>query len=346
MNERIDRRTLLRRGALGTAALAAGAGAIARAAGTSAQETVAPGTPALHADHIAGVHSLDVVGDISPGGLDPDGYLTSFDYGEVSTLPDGRTLREYQIVAADREIEIAPGVLFPAWTYNGHVPGPTIRCTEGDRLKIRFVNGSAHPHTIHFHGIHPSNMDGAMEIVEPGGVFTYEFDADPFGVHLYHCHVPPFKRHIHRGLYGMFIVDPPTPRPPARELVMMMNGFDTNMDGENEVYAVNSVAFHYQKHPIMIEKDELVRVYLGNMTEFDLLNSFHLHGNIFRYYRTGTDDRFERTDTVALCQGERGIVEFSYRHTGPFMFHAHQSEFAELGWSGTFHVRENGAVHA
>jgi FtsP/CotA-like multicopper oxidase with cupredoxin domain len=198
---------------------------------------------------------------------------------------------------------------------------------------------------MHFHGVHPSNMDGAMEIVQPGGTFTYEFEAEPFGVHLYHCHVPPFKRHIHRGLYGMFIVDPPAAREPARELVMMMNGFDTNQDNDNEVYAVNSVAFHYQKHPITIEKGELVRVYLANMTEFDLLNSFHLHGNIFKYYRTGTDlTRHEATDTVALCQGERGVVEFRYKHAGPFMFHAHQSEFAELGWSGSFNVIER--VHA
>ena len=339
MSTPIDRRTLLKRGALGTAALAAATGGIARAAGNAQAPSPAP---SLHTGHSeGGLHSLDVVGDIAKGGLDPDAYLTAFDYGRVSQTPDGRTLREYEIVALDKEIEIAPGVFFPGWTYNGHVPGPTIRCTEGDRLRVRFVNGSGHPHTIHFHGVHPSNMDGAMEIVEPGGVFIYEFDADPFGVHLYHCHVPPFKRHIHRGLYGMFIVDPPTPREQAPARVMMMNGFDTNMDGENEVYAVNSVAFHYQKHPIMIEKDELVRIYLGNMTEFDLLNSFHLHGNIFRYYRTGTDlQQHDRTDTVALCQGERGIIEFRYRHAGPFMFHAHQSEFAELGWSGTFFVRD------
>ena len=67
-----------------------------------------------------------------------------------------------------------------------------------------------------------------------------------------------------------------------------MNAFDTNFDGENEVYAVNSVAFHYQKHPIVIQKGELVRIFLANLTEFDLLNSFHLHGNFFRYYRTGS----------------------------------------------------------
>ncbi|HEU5050361.1 MAG TPA: multicopper oxidase domain-containing protein, partial [Gemmatimonadales bacterium] len=142
-------------------------------------------------------------------------------------------------------------------------------------------------------------------------------------------------------LYGVFIIDPPGGRPPARELVMMMNGFDTNFDGENEVYAVNTVAFHYQKYPIRLQKGELTRVYLVNITEFDLLNSFHLHGNFFRFYRTGTDlERFEWTDVATLAQGERGVLEFTYKHTGPFMFHAHQSEFAELGWSGIFDVRE------
>ena len=75
---------------------------------------------------------------------------------------------------------------------------------------------------------------------------------------------------------------------------MVMNAFDTNFDGENEVYAVNTVAFHYQKHPIRIRLDELIRVYLVNVTEFDLLNSFHLHGNLYRLYRTGTDlERYE-----------------------------------------------------
>jgi FtsP/CotA-like multicopper oxidase with cupredoxin domain len=122
---------------------------------------------------------------------------------------------------------------------------------------------------------------------------------------------------------------------------MVMNGFDTNLDGDNEVYAVNTVAFHYQRRPIPIEAGELVRVYLTNLTEFDLINSFHLHGNFFRLYRTGTDlERFEFTDIVMLCQGERAILEFSFKHTGLFMFHAHQSEFAELGWMGMFDVRE------
>ena len=51
---------------------------------------------------------------------------------------------------------MAPGVMFAGWTYNGRVPGPTLRCTEGELLRIRFVNAGTHPHSMHFHGIHAS----------------------------------------------------------------------------------------------------------------------------------------------------------------------------------------------
>ena len=85
---------------------------------------------------------------------------------------------------------------------------------------------------------------------------------------------------------------------------MVMNAFDTNFDNDNEVYAVNTVAFHYAKHPIQVKVGELVRIYLVNMTEFDLINSFHLHARMFRLYRTGTSlDHFEITDTVTHGPG-------------------------------------------
>jgi FtsP/CotA-like multicopper oxidase with cupredoxin domain len=156
---------------------------------------------------------------------------------------------------------------------------------------------------------------------------------------LYHCHTPPLRRHIHKGLYGVFIIDPPEPRPPALELVMTMNGFDTNFDGENEVYAVNTVAFHYVRHPIRLRVGELVRIYLLNMTEFDPVNSLHTHANFFREYRTGTSltpNNF--TDITVLGQAERAILELTYKVPGTYMFHAHQTEFSELGWTGMFEV--------
>src|SRR5215208_432206 len=247
-------------------------------------------------------------------------------------------VREYNVAAADRELEVASGVFFSGWTYNGTAPGPVIRATEDDILRVNFTNGGSHPHTIHFHGIHPSDMDGVFEIVEPGGSFTYEFPARPYGMQLYHCHSTPLKKHIAKGLYGAFIIDPPEPRRPAQELVMVLNGFDTDGDGENNFYTVNGLTFYFAKYPIRVRRSQTVRIYLANLTEFDLINSFHLHGDLFRYYPTGTGDQFEYTDTVMLCQGQRGVIEIDFANTGNFMFHAHQSEFTELGWMGFFQV--------
>ena len=92
--------------------------------------------------------------------------LTEFDYGKVTKLSNGRILREYEVVAVDKEIEIAKGIKFPGWTYNGTIPGPTFRCTEGDLLKFHFTNKGSHPHSIHFHGIHPPEMDGIAPIAQ------------------------------------------------------------------------------------------------------------------------------------------------------------------------------------
>lgn len=286
-------------------------------------------------------HVNRTVGDVATDIFDPHHYLTHFEEGDVSTLPDGRTLRTFHIFAVNREIEIAPGVYFPAWTYNGAVPGPTLRATEGERIRIFFKNQGDRPHSMHFHGFHKAEMDGAMlsQLVPPGGEFVYEFDADPVGVHLYHCHATPLTLHIHNGLYGLWIVDPQEERAPAQELFMIMNGFDPNFDEENEFYAVNTVAFHYARHPIEVVQGELVRIYLANILEFDQINSFHVHANFFDYYPTGTQKRpRDFTDTVILGQGERGILEIRFRYPGDYMFHAHKTEFAERGWMGLFRV--------
>lgn len=277
----------------------------------------------------------------SPSGaqMDPMKYLTAFDYGRVTELSDGTRQREFFIWAEDTELEVATGIKMPAWTYNGFLPGPTLRATAGDRLLIYFENRASKPHTIHFHGVHAANMDGVFEVVPPGKNFTYQFTAEPFGLFPYHCHMMPLRKHISRGLYGTMIVDPPAPRPAATEMVMVMHGLDVDLDMENEFYAVNGVANYYAEHPIDIKVGETIRLYLNNMTEFDLVNNFHLHANMFHYYPSGTSlQPAELTDTVNLCQGQRGILEFSYQHPGMYMFHSHTTEFAELGWMGFFNV--------
>jgi FtsP/CotA-like multicopper oxidase with cupredoxin domain len=290
--------------------------------------------------------------DHAANGFQPTEMLRNFDWGKTRRLASGRVLREWTLVAGDKEIEVAPGVTYPAWTYNGRVPGPTLRCREGELLRVRFVNGSEHPHTIHFHGLHPAEMDGVPGVgaglISTRGETTYEFTAEPFGLHLYHCHAGPLAEHIVRGLYGAFIVDPKQGRPDADELLMVMNGFNTNFDAEgNQVYAVNTVAFHYANEPIAVERDAPVRIYLVNILEFDPINSFHIHGNFFNHFPTGTSlEPTEFTDTIMQGQAQRSILELRFPYRGDFMFHAHKTEFAELGWMGFFRVGGGGPASA
>jgi hypothetical protein len=308
-------------------------------------------TSIVRGGHGGGYNSIETTGDIldsinagerSEPNISPMKYLRDFNYGRVSTTENGTTLREFTIIAEDKNLEVSPGVFMDAWTFNGTIPGPTIRATEGDLVRIQFINNGTEPHTMHFHGIHASEMDGVFDNIAPGGGrFTYEFTAEPFGVFPYHCHTLPLEEHISRGLYGVYIVDPKTPRPEADEMVMVMNGYDTDFDTENNFYTVNGIPFYYMHHSIPIEKDRLVRVYLVNMLEFDQINNFHLHANLFQLYRTGTNlVPDEYTDMVTMSQGERGILEFNYKYPGPYLFHAHKTEFAEKGWMGTFLVKE------
>lgn len=344
MDKDFSRRDFLRASAL---TVLGTAGAVALAQTGKSANAAPPAQEGHHSEEPYEMHGMpDTVGEVDHerNGFNPTDLLTDFDYGKVSELENGQTLREYDFVAVDKIIEVVPGIEYPAWTYNGRIPGPTIRCTEGDRIRINFTNGSTHPHTIHFHGVHAAEMDGVPGtgpgLIQPGQSFTYEFDAEPFGLHLYHCHAFPLARHIAKGLYGAFIIDPKEGRPPVdQEFVMVMNGFDIDFDDANDFYAVNTIPFHFQKHPIPIKTGEKVRIYLVNILEFDLINSFHLHANFFHYYPTGTSlTPSEYTDMIMQAQAQRGILEFSYKFPGLYMFHPHVTEFTELGWSGNFEV--------
>jgi len=277
--------------------------------------------------------------------IDPMKYLREFNYGRTSALSNGTSLREYTLIASDQQTkEVSPGVFYNVWTFNGTIPGPTLRATEGDLVRVTLINNGTKFHSIHFHGIHKSEMDGVFEGIAPGGKFTYEFTAEPFGVFPYHCHMQPLEEHITHGLYGVFIIDPKKPRADADEMVMVMNGYDTDFDAENNFYTVNGIPYYYMHHPIQIDKNRLIRIYLLNMLEFDPINNFHLHANMFDLYRTGTKlIPDEYTDIVTMSQGERGILEFSYKYPGQYMFHAHKTEFAEKGWVGLFLVKDTTA---
>ncbi|PCR91090.1 multicopper oxidase domain-containing protein [Natrinema ejinorense] len=390
----VDRRTVL--GGLGIAGSAAvGFGSTRGSAGPAHDDE----------DEHGNFGAVDEYRDTD---FDPHEFLTTFNTGESgqASVPqrvseeNGRTVREFEFNAVDTTITIAPGLEFEAWAFNGQVPGPTIRAVEGDLVRIEFTNFGQHAHTIHPHlkNLNPE-MDGTPPngpgVLDTGESFTYEWIAQPAGVHFYHCHSLPLKEHLHRGLYGTIIVDPDPERvsdnpgdyvtdhpsqitdamrddlvdeaktrnheyaenDAVNEMVMVMNSFDTNFDGENEVYAANTRAFAYgvgetdangnwtageTKRPIQIDKNERQRVYLVNATEFDFINSFHTHSQFFDYYDHGTTlmPTSQTVDTIMQTQAQRGIIELDYadHQPGLYMFHAHQSEFAELGWMSFFEV--------
>ncbi|HRJ75894.1 MAG TPA: multicopper oxidase domain-containing protein, partial [Anaerolineales bacterium] len=189
MNKKLSRRDLLKLGGFGLLSAAGGVVAFNNVNASHNHplqaETPTPESSHQHDgddnDHQMTGHGLPGADDVDheKNGFNPGEILYDFDYGKVSTLPNGQTLREYEIVVINKNIEVVPGIEFPAWTYNGRIPGPTLRATEGDRVRIRMVNGSSHPHSMHFHGYHPSEMDGVPGtgpggMVQPGQEFTYE----------------------------------------------------------------------------------------------------------------------------------------------------------------------------
>lgn len=275
------------------------------------------------------------------GHFSPPPFLTesSLDALTIAPARDGRpagVTRDYTFTVSERQLQVANGTYVDGWTYNGTAPGPVIRVTEGDTLRVNLKNRTAHPHNLHLHGRHSPFMDG-WEPIPPGEDFTYEMRAEPFGLHPYHCHTFPLAEHIAKGLYGTVIVDPVEPRPEAHEFVLVLSGFDPNEDGVNEVYAYNGVAGYFHAYPIKVPVGELVRLYVVNMVEHDPIASFHLHAQTFDVFRSGTSlTPDEHTDTISLTQGERAILEFTLPERGRYMFHPHQHRMAERGAMGWF----------
>ncbi|MCF6303679.1 MAG: multicopper oxidase domain-containing protein, partial [Devosiaceae bacterium] len=176
----LARRSLLTAGV----AIAGGSGLVGLSGATTAnasQNQPNPDKP-LQTVHSQVRGNMSTIGDVGNefNGFDAAEMLTDWDTGTLSVDASGQKVRTFEIEAIDKDIEIAPGVFFPAWTYNGRVPGPALRATEGEKIRVVFKNFGSMPHSIHFHGIHSARMDGipgTPGVIDPGGEFTYEFNA-------------------------------------------------------------------------------------------------------------------------------------------------------------------------
>ncbi|HZS32287.1 MAG TPA: multicopper oxidase family protein [Methylomirabilota bacterium] len=142
-------------------------------------------------------------------------------------------VREIRLEAREVRWELAPGKMVTAMAYNGQVPGPEIRLTEGERVRVLLKNSLAEPTTIHWHGVDvPNAMDGVPGVtqkpVSPGETFAYEFQARPAGTRWYHTHVAEHDQ-LDRGLAAPLIIEParPDPGPVDREYTLVLDDWVT-----------------------------------------------------------------------------------------------------------------------
>ena len=270
------------------------------------------------------------------------------DYQPVVTL-NGWTLpwrqngdwKEFHLVAEPVEREIAPGMIARLWGYNGQSPGPTIEAVEGDKVRIFVTNRLPEHTTVHWHGmLVPNGMDGVGGLtqpqIKPGKTFVYEFELRASGTFMYHPHADEMVQ-MAMGMMGIFIVHP---RDPAlhrvdRDFVFLLNAYDidpgsylpkTSTMLDFNLWTWNSRAFP-GIDPLVVRKDDRVRVRVGNLTMTN--HPIHMHGH--RFEVTGTDGGWVRPEarwpeaTIDIPVGAMRAYEFVADTPGDWAIHCHKA---------------------
>jgi len=236
-------------------------------------------------------------------------------------------VKVFELTARAVKWEVFPGVFEEAWTYNDQLPGPLLRVTEGDMVRIMFKNELPEESVIHLHGPRlPNAMDGVPDVTQPtvkvGQSFTYEFTAEPSGTFIYHSHHNSAVQEP-KGLYGMFIVDPKPGSPLAqrdaqygKDVVQVLGEFEGH-------FVINGKAFPATES-IQVKVGEKVRIRLANLGQ--AMHPMHLHGYHFKI--VGTDGNPVEgpplvKDTISIGPGERYDLEFVADNPGTWVFHCH-----------------------
>ncbi len=246
----------------------------------------------------------------------------------------------FKLTAQPVKWNILKDVTVTAWAYDGMVPGPLIRVTEGDKVKILIKNNLPEPTTIHWHGIQvPNNMDGipdeTQKPIQPGEIFTYEFVAKPAGTYWYHSHFDSDKQ-ISVGLSGAFIIEPRggLASKPVIDKVLMLNEWRvidgqtyaampaTGMDGN--FFTINGKAYP-DTETINAKVGQKIRLrFIGSG---QMIHPMHLHGFPFKIVATDGNDvpltAQWTKDVVSVAPGERYDIEFTPDRPGKWMLHCH-----------------------
>lgn len=237
-------------------------------------------------------------------------------------------VKVFELAVTELEWEVSPGTKYPAMAYNGTLPGPVIRVTEGDKVRIKVTNHMQESTSVHWHGLRlPNNMDGVTYLTQdpivPGGTFTYEFEAKPAGSHMYHAHHNSTKQVAH-GLLGAFIIEPKdraADPPYDLDHIMVLN------DGALG-FTINGKSFPATE-PLKAKVGQRIR--LRFMNEGTMIHPMHLHGfHMEVFARDGYPLPMPfRCDTLTIAPGERWDAIVLADTPGAWAFHCHILPHAE-----------------
>ncbi len=267
------------------------------------------------------LHKQGVETFVAGAGKDPKFWGTKLE----PTL-DG-DVKVFEVTCTEGKWEVAPGQTVDAMMYNGLVPGPEIRVTEGDKVRVICKNEMKQSTSIHFHGVLVENaMDGVPFItqdpIKTGQSFTYEFTARNTGSHMYHSHHNAAEQ-VTKGLMGPFIIEPKDPASEPKvdaEYTLVLN--DTGIG-----LTINGKSFPYTQ-PIIAKLGQTLRI--RYMNEGLLIHPMHLHGLPQQVIsRDGWPHPTFMCDTLNVAPGERWDVIVKCDTAGVWAFHCHILTHAE-----------------
>jgi nitrite reductase (NO-forming) len=265
--------------------------------------------------------------------------------------PAGRArVHKIRLEMKHEPITVAPGVRYGAWTFGGTVPGPALHVRQGETVDFTLVNRANIPHSMDFHAAEIAPNKYYVNVM-PGDSLHYRFVARVPGAFMYHCGTAPVAMHIANGMYGALIVDPATPRPTAREFLLVQSEFylgakpaadgTRGLDWEKllslapDHIVFNGRANQYAAHPIDVAPNELLRLYLVNAGP-NRISSFHIVGGIFdRVFADGSSaSPLIGVQTVNVPVGGGAIFEIRLREPGDYPFVTHAFADATKGAVG------------
>jgi FtsP/CotA-like multicopper oxidase with cupredoxin domain len=320
-------------GAVGTALVPAGLQAEPQAAG--ADETAAGGHPGGHAASTttqSQAPTADEMDSMHEAGVASFPAMTEGLGGQPLEYELDGDVKVFRLSCQAVQWEFLPGQRVEAWAYNGVVPGPEIRVSEGDKIRVHVTNESLPQSTaVHFHGLMlPNAMDGVPFITQPpiklGETFTYEFQIRDgnAGTHMYHSHHNAAEQ-VTKGLLGAFIVEP---KDPARTLAYDREYTVVLNDGPIGGFSINGKSFPATR-PFAALKGE--RVLFRFMNEGQAIHPMHLHGMPMTVVaRDGYPlAQGYMCDTLNIAPGERYEAIVHATEPGIWAFHCHVLSHAE-----------------